>query len=106
MKTQITTGIVSTPTSATLAAVADYRRRKAEREAAHTAAAEAKHWQRPNKPFGQLAGFADALKKQRDEALHEAFSGRKRNGKFVSRAGRNEAAQVAEKLSALGFGSK
>ena len=87
---QTQTGIVSAPTPETLAAVAAHKRKMAqmaeEREARRQAAvaeAKAREWQA--------------------EAAHAATHGRQRDGKFVSRAVREEAKREAEKLSALGF---
>lgn len=120
-----TVGIVSAPTPKTIAFVADYQRRKAEATRRQVLAREermlawereqmelrrqklAKEWQRPNRPFGhQLVGFADSLKRQQAEATDVAMNGRQRDGRFVSRSLRRESQRVAEKLSALGFGSK
>jgi len=75
---QTQTGIVSAPTPETLAAVAAHKRKMA-----------------------QMAEEREA--RRQAEAAHAATHGRQRDGKFVSRAVREEAKREAEKLSALGF---
>ena len=99
--------IISGPTPATLAYVADYQRRKLVREVrAQNAAAgaTAAKWAKPARPFADIGAIGAEFRRRQAEANRLHMYGRQPDGKFISRATRREALALADKLSALGFG--
>ena len=110
-------GIISDPTPTTLAYVASYQRRKMQaaaaieaRKIAEQAAEEerkareqAAKWQKPYRPFAQaLPAVCDKFRAWHAEASHQANSGRRLDGRFISRNAREQ----ASKLEVMGFVGK